>query len=120
MGQVVLKGKGDIHEITEFLTEQMIGLTCNLSHKIHREIGMNEFVLLIFEKHFIRNNSRASLTVLINRDSDELIVDVIGSGGGTGLIFNFSWGANTDFAHKVSEILNSKGFQILSENACSY
>jgi len=116
MGHVVLKGKGDINEIADFLMDGMVSLTSSLPQKIHREIGTNEFILLIFEKHFMRNNSRATLTVLINRDSDELIVDAIGSGGGTGLIFNFSLGANTSFAYKVAEILKPKGFEILSEN----
>jgi len=116
MGHVVLKGKGDINEIADFLMDGMISLTSTPPQKIHREIGTNEFILLIFEKHFLRNNSRATLTVLINRDADELIIDAIGSGGGTGVIFNFSFGANSSFAYRVAEVLQPKGFKILSEN----
>lgn len=115
MGHVVLKGKGDINEVSELLMDEMVSLTSNHSHKIHRRIGSTEFILLIFEKHFMRNSSRATLTVAIHQDLDECVIDAVGSGGGSGLIFNFSWGANADFAYQVADILKPKGFQVLSE-----
>ena len=116
MGHIVLRGTGDINEIADIIIDGMSGLTSSFSQKIHREISTGEFMLLIFEKHFMRNNSRATLTVLINRDSDELIIDAIGSGGGSGLILNFSFGANADLAYRVQRILEPEGFRVLSEN----
>ena len=107
MGRALLKGKGDINEIAEFLTEEMSG---NVAHKIHKTIGENEVVLLIFTKHYMRIRGEATLTVLIHQDLDELFVDAIAAGCGNS-IGAFLSSAHENFSSKVSKILVQKGFK---------
>lgn len=67
-------------------------------------------VLLTFEKYYFRNGSYASLTVMLTESRDFQTADIIGSGGGEGL-FNFSLGANSDFAETTADILEQNGFK---------
>jgi len=115
MEQVLLKGKGDINKVAGSLIKELHSLGGIFMCKINREVETSEVVLIIFEKYYMRNKSFTTLTILISQDLDELTVDVIGSGGGTGAL-SFSWGSNKDFANEASKILTSKGFEILSEN----
>jgi len=112
MEHVVLKGKGDIHEISQLLMNQMPIVTTKDFQKIHRKIDLSEFMLLVFEKHYMRNNSRSTLTVVIHQVADELIIDAIGSGGASGMFFNISLGANFDIVNTVVKVLEPKGFQV--------
>ena len=54
-------------------------------------------VLLCFEKYYFRNNSYAGLTIMLTEEQENQTADIIGFGGGNGL-FNFSLGANSNFA----------------------
>lgn len=65
--------------------------------------------LLVYEKYFFRNGSYANLTILLSEQDGKQTADLIGSGGGEGL-FNFSWGANSNFAGTAAKILEKYGF----------
>lgn len=62
-------------------------------------------VTLVFEQYFMRNSSRASLTVTIDNLVGETRVHTVGSGGGKGTFFGFDWGAGEDFESSVNEAL---------------
>lgn len=57
--------------------------------------------VLVFEKYFMRNSSRASLTVTIENLNDTTRVHAVGSGGGQGALFKFDWGASDSFINQV-------------------
>jgi len=61
--------------------------------------------LLVYEKYYFRNSSRASLTVFINDYRGVTEVEVIPSGGSQGLFLNIDWGAGDSFAGAVHRIL---------------
>lgn len=63
-------------------------------------------IILIFEKYYMRNSSRASLSVTIENLTDVTKVHAVGSGGGQGLIFKFDWGASSNFSEQVLNALN--------------
>lgn len=65
-----------------------------------------DLVVMVFEKYYIRNSSRASLTVSIDNIKDVTHVHAVGSGGGQGAIFKFDWGAASNFTNEVERILN--------------
>jgi hypothetical protein len=105
MAKGILKGTGNIDEITTLLIDK---ISAQLVYKGEEENTR----LLVFEKHYFRKNSRASLTVmLVQHDENELVVHVVGSGGGTGVFVDWSLGANSDFASKVADILGARGFK---------
>ena len=63
--------------------------------------------LYMYDKYYMRNSSRAALTVQIIGDSEKANVTAISAGGGTGIIFNFSYGAETDFVSTVAELIDA-------------
>ena len=63
-------------------------------------------IVLVFEKYYMRNSSRASLTVTIENANTYTNVHAVGSGGGQGAIFKFDWGASRSFTDEVSKALS--------------
>jgi hypothetical protein len=63
-------------------------------------------VTMVFEKYFMRNSSRASLTVAIDDLGGKTRVHTVGSGGGESTFFGFDWGAGQNFEGNVREALN--------------
>ncbi len=73
----------------------------------HNSYGPNgNVVVLVFEKYFARNSSRASLTVTIDDLNGITQVHTVGSGGGQGVFLKFDWGAKDNFENSIYNILN--------------
>lgn len=70
----------------------------------HTPMGGREMIVQIYEKYYMRNNSQAGLTVTLQNFQGHTQVNAISSAGGQGL-FNISWGAGSEFAAKVEQIL---------------
>jgi hypothetical protein len=115
MASLTMTGRGNALDVANILTDgiQNSGMSCELVDRVSRVFGETSFYLMVFDKYFMRNSSRASLTVSVIGNGDEIWVDAVGSGGGQGAIFNFSWGAEEDFISVVGEILNDMGFTAL-------
>ncbi len=64
-----------------------------------------EVVLLVFEKYYMRNSSRASLSVVLENVNGQTWVGYTGSGGGQGALLSFDWGTADDFAGAVAAAL---------------
>lgn len=113
MALSIFKGKGEIKAIVDYLIQgvQKSGFSNELVHSITRDCGNSKTYLLVFEKWYYRTGSRASLTVLVTENDDEIIVDAIGAGGGQGIIFKFTWGAEGNFVGIVRDLLIAKGFR---------
>jgi len=62
--------------------------------------------VMIFEKYYMRNESRISLTITIDDLSSGTRVCATTSGGGQGAFFSFDWGAGKNFITTVSEIID--------------
>ncbi len=62
-------------------------------------------VTLVFDKYFMRNSSRASLSVTIENLKGFTHVHAAGSGGGQGALWNFDWGAGSRFTRDVADAL---------------
>ncbi len=112
MSSVSIKMQGNnsksIDEISSILQYE---INANLIAENKRVFDNVNVILLSFEKYFMRNGSYASLTVLLTENGNVQTADIIGSGGGEG-IFNFSWGANSDFADMAERVLSKNGFAI--------
>lgn len=64
----------------------------------------------VYDKYFMRNSSRASLSLTIVEDGRSTHVVAIGSGGGQGVIFNFSWGAENELVNDVQRLIEKMGY----------
>lgn len=72
---------------------------------VNRGADGREVVLLVFEKYYMRNSSRASLSVVLENLNGQTWVGYTGSGGGQGALLSFDWGTADDFAGLVAAAL---------------
>ena len=87
------------------------GISCELVDSVNRQIGGTLMHIMVFEKYYMRASNRASLTVVVTGDVFSCVVDAISSGGGQGVIFKLSYGAEHDFVSVVEKILYPNGFE---------
>lgn len=81
------------------------GLSMNLVDQSDFSSGGMQVAVRVYDKYFMRNSSRASLSVTVVGHEGEVIVSAIGAGGGQGVIFNFSLGAETEMVELVQHSL---------------
>ncbi len=62
--------------------------------------------LYVYDKFYMRNSSRASLTLEVVGDDDNAYVTAIGAGGGNGSFLSFSYGAEENFVSVVEKLLD--------------
>ena len=72
-----------------------------------QRIGDVTIWLYVYDKYYMRNSSRAALTVQIIGNDEKANVTAISAGGGNGSIFNFSYGAEEDFVGVVEDLIDS-------------
>ncbi|OQB20351.1 MAG: hypothetical protein BWY11_02491 [Firmicutes bacterium ADurb.Bin182] len=82
-------------------------LSCTLVEESRQVIGDVTVIVRVFEKYYMRNSSRASLTLVVTGGADECFVVAIGSGGGESSLFKFDWGAADNFVSVVESALIS-------------
>lgn len=64
----------------------------------------------VYDKYFMRNSSRASLTLTVIEDGRNTHVIAIGAGGSQGAVFNFSWGAEQELVDVVKKTIRNKEY----------
>lgn len=111
MGNTVIKMKGchttDIKNLAYHLRRE---LDANLVSEICQEFDKTTVILLCFEKFYFRIGGYASLTILLTEYESQQTADIISSGGGDGM-YNFSYGANSNFTGTAKNLLEKHGFQ---------
>ena len=112
MAKLSMQGKGNGEEIKDYIIEEMVrsGMTVELIDSVTRQIGNATVYILVFEKYYMRSSNRASLTAVVTAENKDIIVDVIGAGGGQGVVFKWSWGAEESFVSSIENILAGKNF----------
>ena len=108
-----LEAKKSHEETQDIITSNngSLGITVTPIENIRYSYVGKTVHLLVYEKFYYRNSNRATLTVLIIGDDDYSDVTIVGSGGGRGVIFQFSLGANTNFVSGLARILNERGYR---------
>ncbi|MCL2352331.1 MAG: DUF6054 family protein [Firmicutes bacterium] len=93
--------------IKDYVLKSAISAECVCDYQSGAPNG-GRMILLVFEKYYMRNSSRASLTVAVENLSGATRVCSVGSGGGQNALFGFDWGASADFASLPANAL--KGY----------
>lgn len=108
-----MTGQGSVEDIADrlSLSIQNSAMSCKLVTSVRRQMGEVALHMLVFDKYYLRNSSRTSLTVTVFGMDDQVVIDVVGSGGSQGAVFNFSWGAEENFVETVRQILTGYGFK---------
>ena len=113
MAQQSFNGKGDVKTIAKMIIDevQAAGVTNSLVGSASRENGDTTVVFLVFEKYYMRASNRASLSLMMIQGRDGTVtIDAVSSGGGQGVFFSFSWGAEEHFMSLLQRILTQRGF----------
>jgi hypothetical protein len=62
----------------------------------------------VYDKYFMRNGNRTSLSLTIVGHGEEIFLSAISAGGGQGILFNTSWGAEEEMVSMVQDIIDHK------------
>ena len=104
------RGEGDLRGVTQQLWRELpreLELIC----LEERGGSGGKAILLSCEKYFFRSGNYASLNVMLTEFDGVQRADIIGSGGGSGLL-NFSWWANDELAEDAQQALEAMGFAV--------
>ena len=77
------------------------GMTMNLVDESNYTSGDTNIAVRVYDKYFMRNNSRASLSLTVVGHGNDIFISAIGAGGGQCIFFNFSLGAEDDLVTVV-------------------
>ncbi|KLU65766.1 MULTISPECIES: DUF6054 family protein [Desulfosporosinus] len=96
---------GQFEEVVNHLQEDIgnSGLTMNLVDESNYISGNTNIAVRVYDKYFMRNGNRASLSLTVVGHGDNIFISAIGAGGGKGVLFNFSLGAEEDMVAIVQE-----------------
>lgn len=108
MAKYEKKVTGDFHLIVREIDRCVMngGLSMNLVDRSDYELAESKISVRVYDKYFMRNKSRASLSVTVVNQGEENFVSAIGAGGGQGAVFNFSLGAETEMVDIVSNCVD--------------
>ncbi|MBQ2765592.1 MAG: hypothetical protein IJF48_01225 [Clostridia bacterium] len=81
-------------------------LSVELVDSAVQQIGDVTVWLYMYDKYYMRNSSRAALTVQIIGTKNDTNVTAISAGGGTGTFFSFSYGAEENFVGVVENLID--------------
>lgn len=79
------------------------GITMNLVDESNYTSGDTNIAVRVYDKYFMRNGNRASLSLTVVGNGSDIYISAIGAGGGQGIIFNFSLGAEEEMVAVVQE-----------------
>lgn len=103
---------GDFNKIVGELDKAIINsaVSMNLVDENSYISGDVRVLVRVYDKYFMRNSSRASLSLTVVDSGNEIYISAIGAGGGQGVFFNLSWGAESELVDIVSDCLKNLGY----------
>jgi hypothetical protein len=112
MSKIIRRGRGSFRTVVSQLQEELLNSALSIELVDSQEylVGDAHVGLYVYDKYYWRAGNRASLSVSVVENEGRITVCAIGSGGGQGAFFRFSWGAESDFAETVGAVLDRMGF----------
>jgi hypothetical protein len=101
---------GDFSQIVNQVHEGIMqdAYSMNLVDQSDYQSGDVRIAVRVYDKYFMRNGNRTSLSLTIVGHDDDIFVTAISSGGGQGIIFNTSWGAEEEMVATVQELIEKR------------
>ena len=98
---------GQFQEVINRLQDDIdnSGITMNLVDESNYTSGDTNIAVRVYDKYFMRNGNRASLSLTVVGRGNDIFISAIGAGGGQGILFNFSLGAEEDMVAIVRRSL---------------
>ncbi len=112
MAEILMRGTGDIDQVFAHLDKAVVShaTTCQAVGTYGCAFGDARVILRVYEKYYMRNSSRASLTLLLTAQNGTVDAKIVSSGGSGSAIMRFSWGAEEEFVGVAEGALRQLGF----------
>lgn len=96
---------GQFEEIVSRLDEDIMNsaISMNLVDKSNYAVGDTKVAVRVYDKYFMRNGNRASLSLTVVGHENDVFVSAIGAGGGQGIFLNTSLGAEEEMVEIVQD-----------------
>ncbi|MHC0035322.1 DUF6054 family protein [Pseudoneobacillus sp. C159] len=79
------------------------GISMKLVDESNYTIGDTKIAVRVYDKYFMRNGNRASLSLTVVGNNNNIYISAIGAGGGQGVFLNFSLGAENNMVTIVQK-----------------
>lgn len=98
---------GDFNYVVKKLEQEIIdsAVSMNLVDESNYNVDNMNIAVRVYDKYFMRNGNRASLSLTVVGHDNEIFISAIGAGGGQGIFFNFSLGAEDDMVYVVKSCI---------------
>lgn len=115
MAELLMRGTGNIDQAFAYLDQAVVGhaSSCEPAGTYGCAIDDARVILRVYQKYYFRNNSQASLTIMMVARGGVIDAKLISSGGGAGLI-NVNWGSEKEFTGIAVRTLTQLGFTQVS------
>lgn len=96
---------GQFEEVVKHLENDISnsGVTMNIVDESNYTIGDTRIAVRVYDKYFMRNGNRASLSLTVVGSNSNIFISAIGAGGGSGIFFNYSLGAESEMVEIVQK-----------------
>jgi len=74
------------------------------------KVDENVYFILL-ERFYFRNGTRTSLSIVAVEKEDQLIMEIVASGGGKGLVFKMDFGSSSSFEREILDLLSRKNIK---------
>lgn len=94
---------GKFEDVVKCLENAVLssGATMNLVDESSYSSEGTNVIVKVYDKYFMRNGNRASLSLTVVGQNDSIFISAIGAGGGSGIIFNYSLGVEDELVSIV-------------------
>ncbi len=82
------------------------GISMKLVDESNQTIRDTKIAVRVYDKYFMRNGNRASLSLTVVGNNSNIFISAIGAGGGQGVFWNFSLGAENDMVAIVRKSID--------------
>lgn len=96
---------GEFNEVVSRLQNDIAnsGISINLVDESNYTSGDTKIAVRVYDKYFMRNGNRASLSLTVVGNDNNIFISAIGAGGGQGVFVNYSLGAESNLVSVVEE-----------------
>ena len=101
--------RGNFNEIVDRLDKAILnsGMSMNFVDGSSYSADDFQLVVRVYDKYFARIGSRASLSLAVAGHGADVLITAIGAGGGKGIIYNSSWGAEEELVSIVQQSIRN-------------
>lgn len=102
---------GQFEEVVNHLENDISnsGISMKLVDESNYKNGDIKIAVRVYDKYFMRNGNRASLSLTVVGSNNTIYISAIGAGGGSGVFLNFSLGAEADMVAIVQNSVEKMG-----------